>query len=82
MINPGTSAQSLCSNIVSSLSAIIVSARMAPEEIIMDRPFLFVVRHNPTGEPGRGGSTAPCPRVSSPQTPVQTGVDAPSCPSP
>nr|9PAI_B Chain B, PROTEIN (PLASMINOGEN ACTIVATOR INHIBITOR-1) residues 365-397 [Homo sapiens] len=22
---------------------------MAPEEIIMDRPFLFVVRHNPTG---------------------------------
>ncbi|NP_001373394.1 plasminogen activator inhibitor 1 isoform 11 precursor [Homo sapiens] len=30
-------------------SAVIVSARMAPEEIIMDRPFLFVVRHNPTG---------------------------------
>uniref|UniRef100_A0A2K6B4N0 Plasminogen activator inhibitor 1 n=1 Tax=Macaca nemestrina TaxID=9545 RepID=A0A2K6B4N0_MACNE len=37
------------SGIVPSLAAVIVSARMAPEEIIMDRPFLFVVRHNPTG---------------------------------
>ncbi|XP_057551180.1 plasminogen activator inhibitor 1 [Hippopotamus amphibius kiboko] len=35
--------------VASSSTAIIVSARMAPEEIIMDRPFLFVVRHNPTG---------------------------------
>ncbi|KAF6127096.1 serpin family E member 1 [Phyllostomus discolor] len=35
--------------VASSSTAITVSARMAPEEIIMDRPFLFVVRHNPTG---------------------------------
>ncbi|XP_008587697.1 PREDICTED: plasminogen activator inhibitor 1 isoform X1 [Galeopterus variegatus] len=35
--------------VASSSTAILVSARMAPEEIIMDRPFLFVVRHNPTG---------------------------------
>ncbi|XP_039705208.1 plasminogen activator inhibitor 1 [Pteropus medius] len=35
--------------LASSSTAITVSARMAPEEIIMDRPFLFVVRHNPTG---------------------------------
>ncbi|XP_067412547.1 plasminogen activator inhibitor 1 [Emydura macquarii macquarii] len=33
----------------SSATAAIVLARMAPLEIIMDRPFLFVVRHNPTG---------------------------------
>lgn len=33
-----------------SLSAIVVSSRMAPQEVVMDRPFLFVVRHNPTGE--------------------------------
>ncbi|XP_030043783.1 plasminogen activator inhibitor 1 [Microcaecilia unicolor] len=30
-------------------TAAIVYARMAPLEVIMDRPFLFVVRHNPTG---------------------------------
>ncbi|XP_054445263.1 plasminogen activator inhibitor 1 [Pteronotus mesoamericanus] len=35
--------------VASSSTVITVSARMAPEEIIMDRPFLFVVRHNPTG---------------------------------
>ncbi|XP_069341843.1 plasminogen activator inhibitor 1 [Eulemur rufifrons] len=35
--------------VASSSTAIVVSARMAPLEIIMDRPFLFVVRHNPTG---------------------------------
>ncbi|XP_004587240.2 plasminogen activator inhibitor 1 [Ochotona princeps] len=35
--------------VASSSTAIFVTARMAPEEIIMDRPFLFVVRHNPTG---------------------------------
>lgn len=35
--------------VASSSTAILVSARMAPEEIVMDRPFLFVVRHNPTG---------------------------------
>ncbi|XP_027701987.1 plasminogen activator inhibitor 1 [Vombatus ursinus] len=35
--------------VASSTTAIVVSARMAPQEIIMDRPFLFVVRHNPTG---------------------------------
>ncbi|XP_004268895.1 plasminogen activator inhibitor 1 [Orcinus orca] len=35
--------------VASSSTALTVSARMAPEEIIMDRPFLFVVRHNPTG---------------------------------
>nr|XP_004666350.2 plasminogen activator inhibitor 1 [Jaculus jaculus] len=34
--------------VASSSTAILVSARMAPEEIIMDRPFLFVVWHNPT----------------------------------
>uniref|UniRef100_A0A8C8S5Q9 Plasminogen activator inhibitor 1 n=1 Tax=Pelusios castaneus TaxID=367368 RepID=A0A8C8S5Q9_9SAUR len=33
----------------SSATAAIVYARMAPPEIIMDRPFLFIVRHNPTG---------------------------------
>lgn len=33
----------------SSSTTLVVSARMAPQEIIMDRPFLFVVRHNPTG---------------------------------
>ncbi|XP_004620921.2 plasminogen activator inhibitor 1 [Sorex araneus] len=35
--------------VASSSTAVVISARMAPEEIIMDRPFLFVVRHNPTG---------------------------------
>lgn len=35
--------------VASSSTAVIISGRMAPEEIIMDRPFLFVVRHNPTG---------------------------------
>ncbi|XP_004482173.2 plasminogen activator inhibitor 1 [Dasypus novemcinctus] len=35
--------------VASSSTAIIVSARMAPQEVIMDRPFLFAVRHNPTG---------------------------------
>ncbi|XP_037670930.1 plasminogen activator inhibitor 1 [Choloepus didactylus] len=35
--------------VASSSTAVMVSARMAPQEIIMDRPFLFVVRHNPTG---------------------------------
>uniref|UniRef100_A0A8C8ZJG0 Plasminogen activator inhibitor 1 n=1 Tax=Prolemur simus TaxID=1328070 RepID=A0A8C8ZJG0_PROSS len=35
--------------VASSSTATVVSARMAPLEIIMDRPFLFVVRHNPTG---------------------------------
>ncbi|XP_006859718.1 PREDICTED: plasminogen activator inhibitor 1 [Chrysochloris asiatica] len=35
--------------VASSSTAIVVSSRMAPEEIIMDRPFLFVVWHNPTG---------------------------------
>ncbi|CAM4707195.1 plasminogen activator inhibitor 1 [Caretta caretta] len=33
----------------SSATAAILYARMAPLEIIMDRPFLFMVRHNPTG---------------------------------
>ncbi|XP_006889776.1 PREDICTED: plasminogen activator inhibitor 1 [Elephantulus edwardii] len=35
--------------VASSSTAFVVSARMAPEEIIMDRPFLFVLYHNPTG---------------------------------
>ncbi|XP_003416577.1 plasminogen activator inhibitor 1 [Loxodonta africana] len=35
--------------VASSSTAVVASARMVPEEIIMDRPFLFVVRHNPTG---------------------------------
>ncbi|KAL1768705.1 plasminogen activator inhibitor 1 [Sigmodon hispidus] len=34
--------------VASSSTAVLVSARMAPQEVIMDRPFLFVVRHNPT----------------------------------
>lgn len=34
----------------SSLPAAILYARMAPLEIVLDRPFLFVVRHNPTGK--------------------------------
>lgn len=33
----------------SSATAAILYARMAPLEIVLDRPFLFVVRHNPTG---------------------------------
>ncbi|KAM4676716.1 plasminogen activator inhibitor 1 [Discoglossus pictus] len=33
----------------SSATAAIFLARMAPLEVIMDRPFLFIVRHNPTG---------------------------------
>nr|XP_056719382.1 plasminogen activator inhibitor 1 [Euleptes europaea] len=32
-----------------SATAAVVYARMAPLEIVMDKPFLFVVRHNPTG---------------------------------
>ncbi|KAM5228627.1 plasminogen activator inhibitor 1 [Ctenodactylus gundi] len=34
--------------VASSSTAAVASARMAPEEIIVDRPFLAVVRHNPT----------------------------------
>ncbi|KAJ6654911.1 hypothetical protein lerEdw1_006382 [Lerista edwardsae] len=33
----------------SSATAAVVYSRMAPLEVVMDRPFLFVVRHNPTG---------------------------------
>ncbi|XP_013925382.1 PREDICTED: plasminogen activator inhibitor 1 [Thamnophis sirtalis] len=33
----------------SSATVAIVYSRMAPLEIVLDRPFLFVVRHNPTG---------------------------------
>lgn len=36
-------------SVASSSTALVISARMAPEEIILDRPFFFVVRHNPTG---------------------------------
>ncbi|XP_074936556.1 plasminogen activator inhibitor 1 [Phalacrocorax aristotelis] len=32
-----------------SATAAIVYSRMAPLEILLDRPFLFLVRHNPTG---------------------------------
>lgn len=35
-------------------TAAIVYSRMAPLEILLDRPFLFLVRHNPTGM-GQGG---------------------------
>ncbi|XP_069845347.1 plasminogen activator inhibitor 1 [Dipodomys merriami] len=35
--------------VASSSTVAVLSARMAPEEVIMDRPFLTVVRHNPTG---------------------------------
>ncbi|XP_003794212.1 plasminogen activator inhibitor 1 [Otolemur garnettii] len=35
--------------VASSSTAISISGRMVPQQIIMDRPFLFVVRHNPTG---------------------------------
>lgn len=34
---------------VASATAAIVYSRMAPLEILLDRPFLFLVRHNPTG---------------------------------
>lgn len=34
--------------VASSSTAILVSARMAPTEMVLDRSFLFVVRHNPT----------------------------------
>ncbi|XP_002941247.2 plasminogen activator inhibitor 1 [Xenopus tropicalis] len=33
----------------SAATAAILLARMAPLEVIMDHPFLFMVRHNPTG---------------------------------
>ncbi|XP_065502979.1 plasminogen activator inhibitor 1-like [Caloenas nicobarica] len=34
---------------VTSATAAIIYSRMAPLEILLDRPFLFLVRHNPTG---------------------------------
>ncbi|XP_051652299.1 plasminogen activator inhibitor 1 [Manacus candei] len=34
---------------VASATAAIVYSRMAPLEIILDRPFLFLIRHGPTG---------------------------------
>ncbi|XP_069655840.1 plasminogen activator inhibitor 1 [Haliaeetus albicilla] len=34
---------------VASATAAIVYSRMAPLEVLLDRPFLFLVRHNPTG---------------------------------
>lgn len=37
------------------LPAAIIYSRMAPLEIVMDRPFLFVVQHNPTGKRFRAG---------------------------
>ena len=55
---------------------------MAPEEIIMDRPFLFVVRHNPTGKPGTRETpplSAPLPILLDSGT-IQAGVDAPTSP--
>ncbi|XP_078527438.1 plasminogen activator inhibitor 1 [Lissotriton helveticus] len=33
----------------SAATAAVFYGRMAPLEVVMDRPFLFVVRHNPTG---------------------------------
>ncbi|XP_003469954.1 plasminogen activator inhibitor 1 [Cavia porcellus] len=36
-------------SVASSSTVVVISARMAPEEIILDRSFLFLVRHNPTG---------------------------------
>ncbi|PIO37195.1 hypothetical protein AB205_0201380 [Aquarana catesbeiana] len=33
----------------SAATAVILLARMAPLEVIMDHPFLFLIRHNPTG---------------------------------
>ncbi|XP_063786232.1 plasminogen activator inhibitor 1 [Pseudophryne corroboree] len=33
----------------SAATAAIFLARMSPLEVIMDRPFLFLIRHNPTG---------------------------------
>ncbi|XP_037981906.1 plasminogen activator inhibitor 1 [Motacilla alba alba] len=32
-----------------SASAAVVYSRMAPPEIVLDRPFLFLIRHRPTG---------------------------------
>ncbi|XP_048374058.1 plasminogen activator inhibitor 1 [Sphaerodactylus townsendi] len=32
-----------------SATAAVIYARMAPLELVMDKPFLFVVQHNPTG---------------------------------
>lgn len=34
---------------VASASAAVVYSRMAPLEILLDRPFLFLIRHRPTG---------------------------------
>ncbi|XP_048450508.1 plasminogen activator inhibitor 1-like, partial [Rhincodon typus] len=33
----------------SAATAAILYERMAPFEVVIDRPFLFLVRHNPTG---------------------------------
>ncbi|KAM8972539.1 plasminogen activator inhibitor 1 [Pelodytes ibericus] len=38
-----------CGTRASSATAAILLARMSPIEVIMDRPFLFIIRHNPTG---------------------------------
>lgn len=46
----------------------------------MDRPFLFVVRHNPTGEPTAHEILNPFYQLSLFGAPVQTGVDTPSYP--
>uniref|UniRef100_A0A8C3NKA7 Plasminogen activator inhibitor 1 n=1 Tax=Geospiza parvula TaxID=87175 RepID=A0A8C3NKA7_GEOPR len=37
-----------------SASAAVVYSRMAPPEIVLDRPFLFLIRHRPTGLGGFG----------------------------
>ncbi|XP_056366794.1 plasminogen activator inhibitor 1-like [Oenanthe melanoleuca] len=52
---------------VASASAAVVYSRMAPPEIVLDHPFLFLVRHHPTATPPgeeapptrKGGHTAP-----------------------
>lgn len=56
-----------------SFPALIMTGRMAPLEIIMNRPFLFVVRHNPTGEPG-GTDLPPLPQTQLESTQVYTHI--------
>lgn len=61
-------------------TAAVVYSRMAPLEVVLDRPFLFVVRHNPTGEHFFGPALGLCTASPflSPAVPVDPGVRHPS----
>ncbi|XP_062368151.1 retinal guanylyl cyclase 1 [Cinclus cinclus] len=63
-----------------SASAAVVYSRMAPLEIVLDHPFLFLIRHHPTGTILFVGQTLPPPPPGNlrdpPRTPrhLRTGV--------